>query len=171
MRGKADSVDDDSAPTLAAMLDALVRLETEFTGWDDAARAAVAAYRQAIDALTAEALRRLIRSLKTDPASLAALKRAAGDEVVYAVLRHHELVKPSLNDRIEAALAGVRPTLAAHAGDVELVSLAPPTVEVRFTGACNACSASALTFRDLVKTAVQAACPEITEVIHAQGLR
>jgi Fe-S cluster biogenesis protein NfuA len=164
-------MDDRSSPTLAALLDALVRLETDFETWEDSPRASVAAYRQAIDDLNAEALRRLVRILKAEPAALAALKQAATDEVVYAVLRHHEIVKPSLNERIEAALAGVRPTLAAHDGNVELVSVTPPAVEVRFTGACNSCPASALTFRDLVMKAVQAACPEITEVTHRQGLR
>jgi Fe-S cluster biogenesis protein NfuA len=164
-------MDDRNAPTLAAMLDALVRLESDFATWDADARASVAAYREAIDALNGEALRRLIRTVKAEPAALAALKQAAADEVVHAVLRHHEIVKPSLNERIEAALAGVRPALAAHDGDVELVGLAPPTVEVRFTGACDGCAASALTFRDLVAKAVQAACPEITSVIHRPGVR
>lgn len=164
-------MDDDTAPTLAALLDAVVRLEAEFEGWDDAARAAVAAYRAAIDALNAEALRRLIRLMKADPAALPGLKQAAADEIVYAVLRHHGLVKPSLNERIESALAEVRPALAAHQGDVELVLVAPPRVEVRFTGACNGCSASALTFRELVKKAIQAACPEIADVTQTQGAR
>jgi Fe-S cluster biogenesis protein NfuA len=156
---------------LAVLLDDLVRLEAVFESWEDAPRRSVVAYREAIDALNAEALRRLIRILRTDPAALAGLKQAAADEVVYAVLRHHEIVKPSLNERVETALAAVRPALAAHDGNVELVSLDPPKLEVRFLGACNHCPASALTFRDLVKTAVQAACPEITDVTHIQGLR
>lgn len=163
-------MDDRSPAGLEALLSELVRLESEFESWDEPARATVAQYRSAIDTLTAEALRRLIRILKDDPASLAALKKAAADEVVYAVLRHHGLVKPSLSERVEAALDGVRPALAAHSGNVELVRLDPPRLEVRFTGACDSCPASALTFRELVQTAVQSACPEITDVIQARGL-
>ena len=161
---------DEDTAGLAPLLRDLVRLESEFESWAEPARATVAAYRTAIDALTAEALRRLIGRLKGDPATGAALKDAASDEVVYAVLRHHGLVKPSLSERIEAALDGVRPALAAHNGNVELVSLAPPRITVRFVGACHACPASALTFRELVQKAVQAACPEITDVAQAQGL-
>ena len=63
---------------------------------------------------------------------------AVADEVVYAVLRRHDIVKPSLNERVEAALEGVRPMLASHGGDVELVKVKPPSVEVRFIGACEA---------------------------------
>ena len=156
--------------SLAALLDGLVRLESQFDSWDGESRAAVAEYRGAIDALTGEALRRLIRALKDDPAAARALKEAVGDEVVYAVLRHHGVLKASLTERVEAALDGIRPTLAAHNGNVELVRIVPPKIEVRFTGACDSCPASALTFRDQVRAAVVAACPEITEVAQVRGL-
>lgn len=160
-------------PTSRADLAGLVRdlegLETVFATWDEVPRNAVEAYRRAIDALHGEALRRLIRTLKSQPAALAALREAATDEVVYAVLRHHELLKPSLNERVESALASIRPMLAAHGGDVLLVRVAPPAIEVQFTGACNGCAASTLTFHAGVKKAVQQACPEITEVIQVKG--
>jgi Fe-S cluster biogenesis protein NfuA len=159
----------DGAATLTALLEELAHREGEVEGWAEGPRATVAAYREAIDALNAEALRRLIRILKTDPAAVPALKQAAGDPVVYAVLRHHGIVKPSLDERVEAALATVRPTLASHDGDVELVQVAPPTIAVRFIGACDSCPASALTFRELVSKAVLAACPEITDVVQHRG--
>ena len=98
------------------------------------------------------------------------MKNALADEIVYAVLRRHEIVKPSLNERVEAALDGVRPMLASHGGDVELVKVRPPVVEVRFIGACDGCPASALTFHAGVKKAVQEGCPEITEIIQVKGL-
>jgi Fe-S cluster biogenesis protein NfuA len=161
----------DREPDATVLLDALARLETTFPEWPAPQRAAVEAYREATDALHGAALRQLVRLLKADPASAAALRRAAGDPLIYAVLRHHGIVKPSLDERVETALAGVRPALAEHAGDVEIVSLEPPRLEVRFIGACESCPASTLTFRDLVQTAVRAACPEITEVVHRQGAR
>jgi nitrite reductase/ring-hydroxylating ferredoxin subunit/Fe-S cluster biogenesis protein NfuA len=160
-------------PTTRADLAELARdlesLETVFATWDEVPRNAVEAYRRAIDALHCEALRRLIRYLKVHPAALAALKEAAADEVVYAVLRHHDLVKPSLNERVEAALASIRPMLAAHGGDVVLLRIAPPAIEVQFTGSCDGCAASTLTFHAGVKKAVQEACPEITEVIQVKA--
>jgi nitrite reductase/ring-hydroxylating ferredoxin subunit/Fe-S cluster biogenesis protein NfuA len=122
-----------------------------------------------VEAINGEALRRLVRALKSDPAALAAMKGAVADEVVYAVLRRHDIVKASLSERVEAALEGVRPMLASHGGDVELVRLAPPTVDVRFIGACDNCPASALTFHAGVQKAVQEACPEITEIRQIKG--
>lgn len=164
----------DPTPTrrddLGGLLGDLARLETIFATWDDGPRGAVEAHRRALDALHREALQRLIRALRTDPAAAAALKAAVTDEVVYAVLRHHELIKPSVNERVETALASVRPVLASHGGDVRLVNVAPPAIEVQFTGACDGCAASTLTFHAGVKKAVLDACPEITDVVHVKGL-
>jgi Fe-S cluster biogenesis protein NfuA/nitrite reductase/ring-hydroxylating ferredoxin subunit len=155
---------------LAGFLADIERLETIVATWEENQQAAVGAYKLAIEELNGEALRRLIRALKTDPAALAAMKNAIADEVVYAVLRRHDIVKASLNERVEAALEGVRPMLASHGGDVELVKVKPPAVEVRFIGACDGCPASALTFHAGVKKAVQDACPEITDIIQVKGL-
>jgi nitrite reductase/ring-hydroxylating ferredoxin subunit/Fe-S cluster biogenesis protein NfuA len=155
---------------LVGFLADIERLEMIFATWEENQQAAVGAYKLAIEELNGEALRRLIRALKTDPAALAAMKNALADEIVYAVLRRHDIVKASLNERVEAALEGVRPMLASHGGDVELVKVRPPSVEVRFIGACDGCPASALTFHAGVKKAVQDACPEITDIIQVKGL-
>jgi nitrite reductase/ring-hydroxylating ferredoxin subunit/Fe-S cluster biogenesis protein NfuA len=154
---------------LAGYVGDIERLESVFAGWDSPQSANVAAYRQAIEALNAEAIRRLIRALKTEPAALAALKTAAADEIVYAVLRRHEIIKPSLAERVEAALESVRPMLATHGGDIELLNISAPAIEVRFLGACDGCPASVLTFHAGVKTAVQSQCPEITEIREKKG--
>jgi nitrite reductase/ring-hydroxylating ferredoxin subunit/Fe-S cluster biogenesis protein NfuA len=155
---------------LAGLVGDIERLETIFETWDETPRAAAQAYRRSIEALNGEALRRLVRALKSDAAALAAMKSAVADEVVYAVLRRHDIVKPSLNERLENALDGVRPMLASHGGDVELIKVAAPAIEVRFTGACDGCPASALTFHAGVKKAVQDSCPEITEIRQVKGL-
>ncbi|AZO22701.1 hypothetical protein EJ070_19930 [Mesorhizobium sp. M1E.F.Ca.ET.045.02.1.1] len=155
--------------TLAGYTGDIERLEALFASWDETQRSAAEAYRRAIEDLQGEAFRRLIRALKTDPAALQAMKTAAADEIVYAVLRHHNILKPSLSERVEAALDGVRPMLASHGGDVELVSVRPPSIEVRFTGACDGCPASALTFHAGVKKAVEEACPEITDILQVKG--
>jgi Fe-S cluster biogenesis protein NfuA len=157
------------APTLAALVDDIAQLERTFAGWEPDERAGVAAYKRAIEALHAEALRRLVRACKPEPAALAALRTAAGDEVVYAVMRQLGLLKPSLDERIAVALDTVRPTLASHGGDVELLRVAPPRVELRFLGACDGCASSALTFHAGVEQAVRDACPEITEVVELRS--
>ncbi|MDX8533116.1 NifU family protein [Mesorhizobium sp. VK25A] len=155
--------------TLAGYTGDIQRLEALFASWDETQRGVVDAYRRAIEELQGEAFRRLIRALKSDPTAMQAMKTAVTDEIVYAVLRHHNILKPSLSERVEAALDGVRPMLASHGGDVELVSVRPPAIEVRFTGACDGCPASALTFHAGVKKAVEEACPEITDILQVKG--
>ena len=155
--------------SLSDLLGDLARLETIFAGWEETPRLAVTAYGKAIEALHGEALRRIIAALKADPAAHQAVKAAASDEVVYAVLRRHNLIKPAIAERVEKALTSIRPMLASHGGDVELISISPPTIEVRFTGSCDRCPASALTFHAGVKKAVEEACPEITEIRQVKG--
>ncbi len=158
-------------PDLDSLLAAIDRMEAIVAAWDPLQRATAHAYREAIDDLNAQALRRLIATLREDPAALQALKAALTDDVVYAVLRHHELVKPSLQERVEAALATVRPMLASHGGDVQLVRVVPPaSIEVRFVGACESCPASATTFTLGVKKALEDSCPEIVEIRQVKGL-
>jgi Fe-S cluster biogenesis protein NfuA len=154
---------------LASLVDDIARIEHVAAGWDESQRAAVAAYKRAIEALHAEALRRLVRVCKAEPAALAALRAAAADEVVYAVMRQLGLLKASLDERIAIALDGVRPMLASHGGDVELLRIDPPRVEVRFLGACQGCASSAVTFHAGVQQAVYGACPEITEVVEVRN--
>jgi Fe-S cluster biogenesis protein NfuA len=158
-----------SHPGLAELAGDIARREAEIETWEGDKRDIALAYRQAIDALHAEALRRLVRTLRADPAAVPALREAATDEIVYAVLRHHGIVKPSLPERVEAALDGVRPLLAGHGGDVELVRVEPPAISIRFLGACDNCPASRLTIASAVKSAVQAACPEITDIIQVRA--
>lgn len=155
---------------LASLTGDIEHLGAIFESWHETARGAALAYGRAIETLHGEALRRLIRALKTNPAALDAMVAAAGDEIVYAVLRRHAILRPSLNERVEAALESVRPMLASHGGNVELAAVAPPAIEVRFIGACDGCPASALTFHAGVKKAVQDACPEITDVRQVKGL-
>ncbi|MFN0218605.1 MAG: NifU family protein [Hyphomicrobium sp.] len=170
--GQAQRIDDLSPAPQG--LDSFTRdidaLEAIVAGWDDNQRATILAYRRAIEALHKEGFRRLIAELKADPAAMGAMRGAVSDEVVYAVLRRFELVKPSLHERVEDALESVRPMLASHGGGVELVAVKPPvTVEVRFIGACDGCPASMLTFVAGVKSAIEAACPEITNIVQAKS--
>nr|GAJ37401.1 naphthalene 1,2-dioxygenase system ferredoxin component [Bradyrhizobium sp. DOA9] len=155
---------------LAGFIGDIERLESIVATWEEEPRSVVAAHKLAIEALNSEAFRRLIRALKADPAALAAMKSAASDELVYAVLRRYNLLKASLHERVEQALDSVRPMLKSHGGDVELVGVRPPKVEVRFKGACDGCPASTLTFHAGVKKALQDVCPEITEVVQIKGL-
>jgi len=157
--------------SLEDLLNEIGQFEAIFEQWDDGQLGVVQAYRQSVDDLHKEAIRRLIANLKSDPAALSALKSAVSDEVVYGVLRHFGLMKPSLHERVEEALDSVRPMLASHGGNVELVTVDPPDhVGVRFIGACDGCPASMLTFAAGVKKAIETHCPEITKIEQIKGL-
>ncbi len=157
-------------PSLSRLLGELASLEALAENWGEAERSGAQARATAIDALNAEAFRRLIRSLRDLPGAAEALRDAATDEVVYCVLRRHGILKASLFERVEAALATVRPTLAGHGGDAELVEVTGERAVVRFLGACDGCPASALTFYAGVKKAITEQVPEIREVKQAKGL-
>ena len=88
----------------SALIGDIERLELIFEGWDETARGATVAYRRSIEALHGEALRRLVKALKSSPEALVAMKAAVTDDVVYAVLRRHGIVKPSLTERVAAGL-------------------------------------------------------------------
>lgn len=160
-----------SETDLDVLLKDIQALESVVATWGEHERNIVQALKTSIDALNKEALTRLIRSIKKSPEAMSALKDAASDEVVYSVMRHHGLLKPSLNERIEQALESVRPMLQGHGGNVELVSIEhPSTAVVRLIGACSGCPASELTLSEGVEKAIKEYCPEITEVVKAKGI-
>jgi Fe-S cluster biogenesis protein NfuA/nitrite reductase/ring-hydroxylating ferredoxin subunit len=152
---------------LEELVQEINRFEAIISEWDESQRCVAVGLKRAIEALHKAALTNLIKSLKQE--SMSALRHAVNDEVVYAVLLYHELVKPPkppLAQRIKTALEEVRPGLKNHNGDVELVAIKPPdTVEVRLIGTCSSCPASTLTLSQGIEQAIKNHCPEITKVI------
>ena len=161
----------DATPDLDVLLKDLQRLEEIVEGWDDSQRSVLLALRKTLETLHREALRHIIAEVKQEPAAMPRLRAALADPLVYAVLRHFGLVRASLQERVEQALERVRPMLAAHGGDVELLAVEPPdTVKLRLLGACDGCPASGLTLTAGVEKAIREACPEITRVECVSGL-
>src|SRR5690242_1581315 len=67
--------------------------------------------------------------------------------------------------RIENALNTLRPYLQSDNGDVELVDVTPDmTVKLRFKGACQSCSMSAMTLRAGIEETLLRMVPEIKKV-------
>ena len=155
----------ESAAELARRAGELARLEALTQAWEPEQQAVLGAIKSGIEALNAEAMRRLIRALKADDAAAAALRQAVRDPLVYQVLLFHGLVKEPLEHRVARALDEVRPALATHGGDVELVAVKfPDTVEVRLIGSCQSCPSSGETLSEGVEKAIKALCPEISTV-------
>ena len=153
------------AAQLAEMAGRVTLLQGMADDWPAAQRAVMVQLREAVEALHREALVRLVKGLRSDPAAAAQLKRVVHDPFVFGVLRLHGIVRDPLEQRVRDALASVAPMLAEHGGGVELVSVLPPdTVEVRLTGSCQSCPSSGQTLSEGVERAIKEFAPEVIRV-------
>jgi nitrite reductase/ring-hydroxylating ferredoxin subunit/Fe-S cluster biogenesis protein NfuA len=159
----------DDGERLAHMAGEVAALQAIGQAWPLEQRAVLDNLRSAIDALHREALLRLLRGLREEPAAAARLRELAADPFIYGVLRLHGLVREPLEARVRAALESVAPMLAQHEGGVELVTIKPPdTVEVRLTGSCQNCPASGQTLAEGVERAIKEHAPEIVRVVQVR---
>jgi Fe-S cluster biogenesis protein NfuA/nitrite reductase/ring-hydroxylating ferredoxin subunit len=88
----------------------------------------------------------------------------AGDELVEHLLVLHGLHPVSVEERVRAALEGVRPYLGSHGGGVELLDVADGVASVRLQGSCEGCPASAMTLKLAIEDAVLKAVPDVERV-------
>jgi Fe-S cluster biogenesis protein NfuA len=88
------------------------------------------------------------------------------DELVASLLVAHGLHPEAVEHRVEGALASVRPLLAAHGGDVELLAVDGDrgTVRLRLLGSCDGCPSSAVTLQSAVERSIEEAAPEIVRI-------
>ncbi|QBB72113.1 hypothetical protein ELE36_18035 [Pseudolysobacter antarcticus] len=166
----SNSIHDNAAQQLAVLAGDVAALEAIGLAWPPEQQAILERFKLAIEALHREALLRLVRGLREDPAAALRLRDVAQDPIVFGVLRLHGLVRDPLETRVRAALISVEPMLAQHGGGVELVAVKPPdTVEVRLTGACQGCPASGQTLSEGVERAIKEHAPEIVRVLQVRG--
>lgn len=70
-----------------------------------------------------------------------------------------------MKEKVEAALALIRPQLQADGGDVELLDVKGGTVKLRLTGACRGCPMAAMTLKSGVERVIKQQVPGVVEVI------
>lgn len=93
------------------------------------------------------------------------LDALAEDDLVASLLLVHGLHPYDVRLRVERALAGVRPYLGSHDGDVELLEVTDDgVVRLRLLGSCDGCPSSSVTLKLAVEGAIEAAAPEITAI-------
>ncbi|MBI3008140.1 MAG: NifU family protein [Candidatus Omnitrophica bacterium] len=69
-----------------------------------------------------------------------------------------------MKEKVEKALAEIRPMLQADGGDIELVGIEGGTVKVRLRGACAGCPGAAMTLRMGVERKLKEMVPEVQRV-------
>jgi Fe-S cluster biogenesis protein NfuA len=70
-----------------------------------------------------------------------------------------------MREKVEAALAKIRPALQQDGGDVELVDITDGTVKVRLTGACGGWPMAAMTLTRGVERVLKSEVPEVKKVV------
>jgi Fe-S cluster biogenesis protein NfuA len=89
----------------------------------------------------------------------------ARDELVSHLLLLHGLHPVPLDVRVREALDEVRPYLAAHGGDVELLGVQEGVARLRLKGSCSGCPSSALTLKHAVDEAITKAAPDVADIV------
>jgi Fe-S cluster biogenesis protein NfuA len=94
------------------------------------------------------------------------------DGIVASLLLIHGLFPVPLEERVIEALDSVRPFLASHGGNVELLSVQDGVARLQLQGSCNGCPSSAATLEHALREAIDAAAPDLLglEVEGAVGL-
>jgi Fe-S cluster biogenesis protein NfuA len=70
-----------------------------------------------------------------------------------------------VREKVEAALAKIKPSLQADGGDVELVDVKDGVVKLKLTGACSGCPMSAMTLQMGIERILKQQVPEIKKVV------
>lgn len=146
-----DAPADQGFEALATRVDNAYRALAELDG---PARAVAEELKDAIEAIHRTGLVTIVRRLRGDDAARAVLFDLVDDPVVHLLFSLHGIVRPDPMTEATRALREVRPQLQDHGGDVTLDRIEDGTAYVRLQGACNGCSMSAVTLRNLVEKAL-----------------
>lgn len=131
---------------------------------DPQARKVAEELQAAIEAVHKAGLVTIVRRLREDEAARPVLFGLVDDPVVHTLLTLHGIVRPDPVTHANQVLEEVRPQLHSHGGDVALVRIEDGTAFVRLEGACNGCSMSSVTLRNLVEDSLVQGVPAIMAV-------
>ncbi len=98
-------------------------------------------------------------------AGVAILVKLAEDPLVESLMLLHGLHPLDVDARIQRALDEVRPYLGSHAGGVQYLGVFEGVAKLRLEGSCNGCPSSTVTVQLAIQGAVEAAAPEVTQVL------
>jgi Fe-S cluster biogenesis protein NfuA len=72
--------------------------------------------------------------------------------------------KPTIHERVDAALERIRPNILADGGDVWLMNVDDGIAYVQMVGACGGCAAAIVTLKAGIERVVREDVPEIRAV-------
>jgi Fe-S cluster biogenesis protein NfuA len=96
----------------------------------------------------------------TGEAGLALIDSLTQDELVASLLLLYGLHPLDLEERVKQALVKVRPYLASHGGNVELLGIENGVVRLRLQGSCHGCPSSAVTLKQTIEEAIMEKAPD-----------
>lgn len=70
-----------------------------------------------------------------------------------------------MKEKVEQALAQIKPALQADGGDVELVDVEDGVVKVKLTGACASCPVATVTLKQGIERILKEQIADIKEVV------
>ena len=158
------------AKTLENLAEAVDQALEGVKDLDEVARAKAMRLKEALEAFHKDGLVQLVKTVKSDPRGKELLLEAMAIPSVYALFSMHGIIKPPIFARVLEVLEQVRPYVASHGGDIELVSVEEGVAYVRLHGACAGCSMSSQTLRDGVEEAICKRLPEISRVEQVQDI-
>lgn len=105
--------------------------------------------------------------LVVDAGDAPLLDKMVSDPLVSSLLVLHDLHPFDLAARIGVALDKIRPYLASHGGDVEVLDVDAPagSVTIRLLGSCDGCPSSSVTLKMAVETAIHEGAPEVAHIV------
>ena len=76
------------------------------------------------------------------------------------------MIDDKVQEQIKSSLDLLRPSLQAHGGDVEFVSVSDEgVVSVKLTGACGNCPGAQMTLKMGIEGRLKAEIPEVSSVV------
>ena len=155
------STPDTAFEELAGRVDAAVAALDDL---DPAARTVAEELKAAVEAIHRAGLVTMVQAMRADDGARAVLFDLVYDPAVHLLLSLHGIIRPDPITHAGQVLDSVRPQLHSHGGDVSLVRIEEGTAFVRLEGACNGCSMSSVTLRNLVEEALVQGVPAISAV-------
>ncbi len=151
-------------PSFEALATRVDTAATAAAELDEPARGVAAELKDAVEAIHRAGLVTIVRAMKADDNARAVLFELVDDPTVHLLLSLHGIVRPDPVTLADRVLVAVRPQLQSHGGDVALDRIEGGVAYVRLEGACNGCSMSSVTLRNLVESALVEGVPAVTAV-------